>query len=84
MPINPANIQFAFHTITDRRWDVKLQQVNNWVRSQPYYIDLEPYFYDSSHKVMDTKFSIDGLHPDVLGKMLMGEIINQHKDVFQP
>ena len=24
------------------------------------------------------------LHPDVLGKMLMGEIINQHKDVFQP
>ena len=84
MPINPANIQFAFHTITDKRWDVKLQQVNNWVRSQPYYIDLEPYFYDSSRKFMDTKFSIDGLHPDVLGKMLMGEITNQHKDVFQP
>ena len=26
---------------------------------------------------------IYGLHPDVRGKMLMGEIINQHKDVFR-
>ena len=83
MPINPANIQFAFHTTTDKRWEAKLQQVNSWIRSQPYFIDLEPYFYDSTHNVMDTKFSIDGLHPDVYGKMLMGEIINQHKDVFR-
>ncbi|MCR5758194.1 MAG: GDSL family lipase [Selenomonas sp.] len=83
MPINPANIQFAFHTTTDKHWETKLQQVNAWIRSQPYYIDLEPYFYDSSHRVMDTGFSIDGLHPDVRGKMLMGEIINQHRDVFR-
>ena len=83
MPINPANIQFAFHTMTDRRWAAKLQQVNGWIRSQPHFIDLEPFFYDPGHKVMDTKFSIDGLHPDVYGKMLMGEIINQHKDVFR-
>mgnify|MGYP002624209090 CR=1 FL=1 len=83
MPINPANIQFAFHTTTDRRWAAKLQQVNGWIRSQPHFIDLEPFFYDPGHKVMDTKFSIDGLHPDVYGKMLMGEIINQHKDVFR-
>ena len=84
MPINPANIQFAFHTPTDKRWATKLQQVNNWIRSQPHFIDLEPYFYDPTHTVMDTKFSIDGLHPDVWGKMLMGEIINQHKDIFRP
>ena len=82
MPVNPANIQFAFHTATDKQWKAKLQQVNNWVRNQPYFIDLEPYFYDKSRQVMDTSFSIDGLHPDVRGKMLMGEIINQHKDVF--
>ena len=83
MPVNPANIQFAFHTATDKQWKAKLQQVNNWVRNQPYFIDLEPYFYDKSRQVMDTSFSIDGLHPDVRGKMLMGEIINQHKDVFR-
>ena len=82
MPINPGNIQFAFHTPTDKKWEAKLLQVNTWIRSQPYYIDLEPYFYDASHQVMDTQFSIDGLHPDVRGKMLMGEIINQHKDLF--
>ena len=83
MPINPANIQFAFHTPTDKKWEAKLLQVNTWVRSQPYHIDLEPYFYDATHKVMDTSFSIDGLHPDVRGKMLMGEIINQHQDLFK-
>lgn len=83
MPINPTNIQFAFHTPTDKKWEAKLLQVNTWVRSQPYHIDLEPYFYDATHKVMDTSFSIDGLHPDVRGKMLMGEIINRHKELFK-
>ena len=47
---------------------------------QPYFIDLEPYFYDKTNTVMDYGFSIDGLHPDIRGKMLMGEIINTHKD----
>ena len=47
---------------------------------QDYYIDLEPYFYDPAHRVMDSGFSTDGLHPDVRGKMLMGEIINQNQD----
>ena len=83
MPINPINIQFAFKAVTDKRWEQKMQQVNSWVRNQPYYIDLEPYFYDSTHKFMDTRFSIDGLHPDVWGKMLIGEIINQHQNLFK-
>ena len=32
---------------------------------------------------LDPGLSIDGLHPDILGKMLMGEIINAHKDVLE-
>ena len=82
MPVNPFNIQFAFHTATDPNWALKMHKINSWIRQQEYFIDLEPYFYDPAKKVMDNSFSIDGLHPDIRGKMLMGEIINQHKDVL--
>ena len=83
MPINPQNIAFAFHTDTDPNWRTKLNTINGWIREQEYYIDLEPYFYDGSRQFLDTGFSIDGLHNDIRGKMLMGEIINQHQDVFR-
>ena len=83
MPINPKNIKYAFHTDTDPNWKLKLNLINGWIRQQEYFIDLEPYFYDASRKEMDTGFSIDGLHPDIRGKMLMGEIINAHKNVLR-
>lgn len=82
MPINPANISYAFHTPTDPEWHDKLNQVNAFIKRQNYFIDLEPYFYDS-FGTMDAQFSVDGLHPDLRGKMLMGEIINKHRDVFK-
>ena len=82
MPINPANISYAFHTPTDPEWHDKLNQVNAFIKRQKYFIDLEPYFYDS-FGTMDVQFSVDGLHPDLRGKMLIGEIINQHKDLFE-
>ena len=83
MPINPANIKYAFHTDTDPQWKQKLKMVNEWIRQQDYCIDLEPYFYDPTGQQMDTGFAIDGLHPDIRGKMLMGEIINMHKNLFR-
>lgn len=79
MPVNPDNIQFAFHTPTDPAWRQKLFAINGWIRQQDYFIDLEPCFYAPSHDRMDPVFSVDGLHPDVYGKMLMGEIINQNQ-----
>lgn len=81
MPINPKNIQYAFRTPTDPAWHEKLEKVNSFIKTQNYFIDLEPYFYDSQG-TMDERFSIDGIHPDLRGKMLMGEIVNQHKDVI--
>lgn len=75
MPINPKNIRFAFHTPTDPLWHEKLTLVNNFIKMQKYYIDLEPYFYDANGE-MDEKFSVDGIHPDLRGKMLMAEIVN--------
>ena len=83
MPINPGNIKYAFHTDTDPLWRQKLNQVNGWIRQQKYYIDLEPYFYDPTGQQLDTGFAIDGLHPDIRGKMLMGEIINMNKNLLR-
>lgn len=83
MPINPANIYTAFHTETYDGWRAKLNAINAYLRQQEYCIDLEPYFYDKQHQLLDTALAIDGLHPDIIGKMLMAEIINQHKDLFR-
>lgn len=82
MPINPANIKYAFRTETDPHWREKQQRVNDFIRQREFFIDIEPYFYDSAGE-MDRKFSIDGIHPDLRGKMLIGEIINQHRNLFR-
>lgn len=83
MPINPDNIAYVFHTDTDPKWKTKMDMVNNFIKQQPYYIDLEPYFYDRSRRVLDYGLSSDGLHPDIKGKMVMGEIINLHKNLLK-
>ena len=82
MPINPENIQYAFHTPTDPAWHEKMNAVNAFIKRQEFFIDLEPYFYDAFGK-MDEQFSVDGIHPDLRGKMLIGEIINQSKNLFK-
>ena len=83
MPINPTNIKNAFHTETDPKWREKLGQINEFIRSQRYYIDLEPFFYDALNVQLDDHLSVDGLHPDIRGKMMMAEIINKHKNLFK-
>lgn len=81
-PINPENIMLAFQTPTDVNWYNKLRAINSFIKQQPYYIDLEPYFYDDSHTILAPEWANDGLHTDIRGKMLIGEIINMHKDLF--
>ena len=83
MPINPANIYFAFHTDTDPAWKEKLEDINDFLRKRPYHIDLEPYFYDPTHTVLDYHLAVDGLHPDLKGKMLIAEIINAYKNLLR-
>lgn len=83
MPINPDHINQAFHTEIDPGWYDKMRLINAFIRQQEYYIDLEPYFYDPTHTLLDASLSIDGLHPDIRGKMLMAEVINAHKEKFR-
>lgn len=82
MPINPDNLQHAFHTPTDPNWKMKLLQINDYIKRQEFFIDIEPYFYDL-RGTMDYSLSIDGIHPDIRGKMLIGEVISKNKDLFK-
>ncbi len=82
MPINPANLQNAFHTPTDPNWHAKLQLINDYIKRQEFFIDLEPYFYDANG-TMDAGFSVDGIHPDLRGKMLIGELISKNRNLFR-
>lgn len=82
LPLNPERIQLAFHTETDPTWKMKLSLINAWIRSQEYYIDIEPYFYDAKWSVLNPLLSTDGLHPDVNGKRMMADLINQHHDLL--
>ena len=82
MPINPDNLQNAFHTPTDPDWQRKLRKINDYIKRQEFFIDIEPYFYDAQG-TMDTNFSVDGIHPDIRGKMLIGELISKNKNLFK-
>ena len=82
MPINPANLQHAFHTPTDPDWREKLQEINAYIKRQEFFIDIEPYFYDAQG-TMSSDFSVDGIHPDIRGKMLIGELISKNKNLLK-
>lgn len=81
-PINPPFIMMAFQTPSDPNWLAKMTAINKYIKSKPYYIDLEPYFYDSRHQVLEPSLANDGLHGDITGKMLMAEIINMNQHLL--
>ena len=83
LPLNPERIFLATHTETDPAWQGKLNKVNTWIRSQEFYVDMEPYFYDSQKHILNPLLSTDGLHPDIDGKRMMAEIINAHRHLFR-
>ena len=74
-PINPIAIEKVFQEPTASNWRTAFDQVNQFIRQQHYYIDLEPYFLDENRE-LPTHLSVDGLHIDIEGKRLMGNVIN--------
>lgn len=76
-PINPENIQRTFKQGTVPDWQEKLVDVNDFIRKQPYCIDIEPYFVGPDHK-LSSHWGIDGIHLDIEGKELMARIIDDN------
>ena len=72
---------FIFRNDTDPGWHEKLVTINEFLRTREFVIDIEPYFYDGAG-MMNSELCIDGIHPDIKGKMLIGELINLNKDLF--
>ena len=75
-PINPAAIAMVFQESTAAKWRAEFAQVNRFIRRQRYYIDLEPHFLDERRELPE-RFAVDGLHIDIKGKRLIGNVINQ-------
>ena len=82
MPLNPVNIKYVFRNDTDPGWHDKLVKINEFIRQREFCIDIEPYFYDAEG-MMNSELCIDGIHPDIKGKMLIGELINLNKNLFK-
>lgn len=76
-PINPAAIDRAFNEGTVPNWREQFDLVNNFIRQQRYYIELDPYFCDANRELPD-HYAIDGLHPDIEGKKLIAQIVNSN------
>ena len=74
-PINPDAINEVFHEETVDNWREEFDAVNQFIRQQRYFIDLEPHMSDSIRELPD-HLAIDGLHADIEGKKLMAQIIN--------
>ena len=74
-PINPAAIQRVFQEETTPEWKSEFARVNAFLRQERYVIDIAPFFMDADGD-LPPHFAVDGLHLDISGKKLMGELIN--------
>jgi lysophospholipase L1-like esterase len=74
-PINPIAIENVFQEPTVPNWRTEFDLVNAFIRQQRYHIDLEPHFLDDNRE-LPARFAVDGLHIDIEGKRLMGNVIN--------
>lgn len=76
-PINPDAIGRVFGEATEPHWQEELAVVNEFIRQQEYYIDIAPFLSDQ-FGLLPERYAIDGLHPDIEGKKIIGQIINDN------
>jgi len=74
-PINPANIKRAFDQDTALDWQRQFAMVNAYIKSQKH-IDIATKMTPDDG-ILPTSLALDGLHPDVVGKKIMANIINE-------
>ncbi len=72
--INPQAIQHVFQEETVEDWAQRFAAVNVYIRTQVH-IDMAAAF-SCPDTVLPEIYALDGLHPDVLGKRLMGGKVN--------
>ena len=73
-PINPQNIAHVFDEPTVDDWQARFARVNAYIRQQACIDDAAA--FTAPDGVLPTELALDGLHPDVDGKRLIGEKVN--------
>ena len=73
-PINPAAIQHVFEEETAPDWLWRFQAVNAYIRRQVHIDAALP--FRTRDGSLDSHIALDGLHPDVVGKRIIGETVN--------
>lgn len=73
-PINPERIERVFNQESAKYWQQELGKVNEFIRRQPYFVDIYPRLADREG-LLPVKYAQDGLHPDISGKRVIGREI---------
>jgi lysophospholipase L1-like esterase len=74
-PVEPAKMQIVGRNPPDD-WQSQLNTVNNWIMSYKNSIDVASLLTDNSG-LLRNDFTTDGLHPDMIGKEIIGSTIGQ-------
>lgn len=81
-PLNPAQIQkIGFIEPPPEDWQERQQIICSWIREQEHFIDVNQKLTDADGNLSEV-LSIDGLHPDVDGKRIIGEAVAAWLDKY--
>lgn len=72
-PINPENIQKAFHEPTYEGWKASFDEVNAFIRGEVHIDTAAPF---EEMEELPTWLALDGIHGDWNMKRMMAEVIN--------
>lgn len=73
-PINPENIQKAFHEPTYEGWKASFDEVNAFIRGEVHIDTAAPF---EKMEELPTWLALDGIHGDWNMKRMMAEVINR-------
>jgi lysophospholipase L1-like esterase len=76
-PINPTGIKNAFDEETSPEWRSQWEQANQWIMEQEHHVDVTPMF-SQPDGLMPTALATDGLHPDTVGKAMIGSAVGAY------
>lgn len=76
-PINPEAMKAVSNIDAAPGWEREQQSVNAWIRTQRYYVDITEKLTDDRGWLF-AWLAVDGLHPDVEGKQIIGSAIGAY------
>lgn len=77
-PINPDCMKKVGTVgLPVENWLYEQQRLNEWIRQQPYAVDVTPKLTDS-RGWLRADYTTDGLHPDYDGKRIIGQTVSSY------